>query len=247
MAVFALVRFVKAHPDFIKLRFPNRTDRKQYLEFITLSDVAQVAIADERQVVGLQVIGCELFFELQLHRSQIGVDAFEINIAADLERGADDVVFQIGGQQPHCRSDTGIRRHDHFGEAEHGGDFDPVQRAGAPEGDKGKLTRVDPLLHRARADRVRHIAVDHCQHPFGGVELVHAKRVGERLDCAVRGAFVELHTPAKEVVFVEAPEDEVRVSHGRLGAAAAVSGWARHGAGTPRSDAERTAVIDIGD
>ena len=68
-----------------------------------------------------------------------------------------------------------MRRHDHFGDREHSGHVRCLQRPAAAEGHQRKVTRVQPLLHGARADRVRHIGVDDRHDPLGGSQPVHAQ------------------------------------------------------------------------
>ena len=74
-----------------------------------------------------------------------------------------------------------------------------------------------------------------------------AERLGDLLlDRALGGRDVELHLPAEEILRIEHAEHEVGVGRRRLGAAAAVAGRARIGAGAARPDAQ-LAEFDRGD
>ena len=64
---------------------------------------------------------------------------------------------------------------------------------------------------------------------------------------ARRGVDVEGDLARRGSTRVEAAEDEVGVGDGRVGAAAAVAGRTRVGAGAVRTDAEHAAGVDPGD
>ena len=136
MAVFPLVRLVEALPNLLELALADDADRKRDFQLVALADVAQIAVADERHAGRFQMIGDELPAQLILHGGDVGIEPIEIDIAADLELGADGIVFQIRGQKPHGRGNARIGRHDHLPKAEHGGHFDAVQRARAAERDQ---------------------------------------------------------------------------------------------------------------
>ena len=247
MAVFPLVRLVEALPNLLELALADDADRKRDFQLVALADVAQIAVADERHAGRFQMIGDELPAQLILHGGDVGIEPIEIDIAADLELGADGIVFQIRGQKPHGRGNARIGRHDHLPKAEHGGHFDAVQRARAAERDQRKFARIDALLHRTRTDGIGHVAVDDGEHAFGRLELAHAERIGEFLDHAMGGVFIELHAAAEEIVLVEPAEHHIGVGDGRLFAAAPIRGRPRHRAGAARADPKGAALIDIGD
>ena len=66
-------------------------------------------------------------------------------------------------------------------------------------------------------------------------------------DGAPRGSGVEPHRAAEKIFGIEPAEHEIGVGHGRLGAAPAIGGRARVGAGAARADAKGAAAVDIGD
>ena len=140
----------------------------------------------------------------------------------------------------------GYRRHHDLRNIEHGGDLGAVQRACTAKSDQRKAAGIDALLNGARADRVRHVAVDDGEDAFGGFEQIEAKFGGKRGDDAVRGRSVELHAATKEILGCEAAKHDIGVRHGRLCAAASIRGRSWHCAGAPRPDAKGTAAVDIG-
>ena len=96
------------------------------------------------------------------------------------------------------------------------------------------------------------IAVDHVV-VAGGVDRVgrldqaDAERRGDSFHRLLGERPLEPHAAAEEIVRVDDAEHDVGVGHGRLAAAGAVAGWARHGAGALRPDVEQAARIDPGD
>src|SRR5215469_1751676 len=63
----------------------------------------------------------------------------------------------------------------------------------------------------------------------------------------IRGNFIECGTAAKKMTWIEITKDEIGVSDGGFGAAAAVAGWAGHRTGTFRADMQDAAGIDPAD
>ena len=121
-----------------------------------------------------------------------------------------------------------------------------MHRPGAAERDEREVPRLDPLLDRDRADRLRHLGVDHVADPLGHDFRLEVQFVGESRYGVVRGVDVERHPAARERVGLDAAEHEVGVGDGRLGAAAPVTGRTRIGAGALWADA-KPARLGIGD
>ena len=88
----------KAAPDLVELLLSKGAGGNVNLELVALADVAQIAVADERHAVGFEMIGGKLLPQVRFHGGDIGVEPVEIDTAADLELGADGVVFEIGGR-----------------------------------------------------------------------------------------------------------------------------------------------------
>ena len=118
---------------------------------------------------------------------------------------------------------------------------------GTAERDQGEVTRVDPLLHRARADRVRHVRVDDREHSRRSLAFVEADPLGQAADGRAGCIRVERHRAAEEVVAVEPAEHHVGIGHGRLDAAVSVGGGAGDRARALGTDPEPSAPIDAGD
>src|SRR6185503_15746561 len=71
VAVFALVRLVKARPDIVELLLPEGAGGNLNLELVALPDVAQIAVADERHAFSFEMIGGKLFAQVRFHRGDV--------------------------------------------------------------------------------------------------------------------------------------------------------------------------------
>lgn len=141
----------------------------------------------------------------------------------------------------------GCGGHDHARDIEHGSDLSAVERARPAEGNQREVARIEPLLHGARPDRVRHIRVQDGQHTLGGRDRLKVELAGELRDDAFCGSQVECHLPGEEVLRIESPEHEVRIGHGWLAPALGVRRRAGRQACTAPTDVEGAALVDRGD
>ena len=116
-----------------------------------------------------------------------------------------------------------------------------VQRPGAAAGDQGRLAEVDATLGGEDADRLGHMHLVNPQHrrrrlfdpePEGPCDTTL-----DRLPCEVD---VDRHPPAEVVVGIEQAEDEMGVGRRRVSTALPVTGGARIGSGTVRTDEQAT-------
>ena len=127
-------------------------------------------------------------------------------------------------------------------------DLSCVQRAGAAGGHQHEVARVETLAHRIGLDRVDHVVDGHRHDPERRLLGRQAQRLADggrhRRPGQVR---VEAHPPAQERLGTQPPQHHVGVGDGRIGAAAAVGGRSRIGAGALRADADHTTVLGGGD
>ncbi len=192
-------------------------------------------------------VAAQLSAGLGVEAREVRVEPLQVGVAVEHELVLDQVVLQVGGEEPDRRREPGEHRNQHLRDAERAGHLGRVERPGASEGDERELAGVVPLLDRSRADRVRHVVVDERDHAGGGLGDAEIELVAEPLDCRGGETRIDLHLAAEEVLGPKAAEDDVRVRHGRLLAPAPVAGGARLGAGATRPDAERAARVDVGD
>ncbi len=159
-----------------------------------------------------------------------------VDLAQEREARGGVVVLHVGLQQPDRRIDAGIERHDHARHAEVARHAAGMQRARAAEGEQLEVAQVVAAHGGDRLDRLLHLHVDDAHDAFGRGGHVHAERPGDLvLDRLARACAVSSRMrAAEEIVLAEIAEHEIAVGDGRLSAAAAVAGRARHRAGRIR-------------
>ena len=153
-------------------------------------------------------------------------------------------MLDVGDQQAHGR--RGARAH---GDQD-GGDVElrreavGVHGAGAAEGHEDEVPRVVAPLHRDPPERADHGVVGDLHDPQRHLDHVQAERVGAPLlDGPPGRGLVEAHLAAKEVVRVEAVQDEVGVGDGGLGPALPVARGGGIGASALRADPQHAARV----
>ena len=120
-----------------------------------------------------------------------------------------------------------------------------VHGTGAAEADEHEVTWVVPSLHRDEVKRVDHRGICDLDDPVRSLGDGEAERPGAALLDRPGGAFdVEPDLAAEEVRRIEPAEDDVRVGHGGLDAAAAIADRAGIGARTLRPHAQEPARVD---
>lgn len=106
----------------------------------------------------------------------------------------DQIVFEIGGQQPHGTGNTRIGRHNDLRDTDLSRDFRPVQGAGPAEGNQTEIARIDALLHRARANGIGHVGVENGEHPFSRFVHLQPQRLSQLADHLVGQCGIQLHS-----------------------------------------------------
>lgn len=97
--------------------------------------------------------------------------------------------------------------------------------AGPTEGEEGVgARRVLAAFYRVDPRRVSHVLVDDLVDAPGGPHGVEPQGTRDLLKCQQGGVAVQLHLPAEEEVGVEVAQDQIRIGHRGLLAAAAVAG-----------------------
>ena len=138
-----------------------------------------------------------------------------------------------------------MRGNEDVTEVERFGEPGGVHRSAAAEGDEGEVARIASALDRHRPDRALHRRVGDAVDAFRRSEQRQPERLGHVLPERALGARrVEPQLATDEIAGVEIAEDEIRVSHRRPFAAAAVAGWTGHRPGALRADAQHAAGVD---
>ena len=107
---------------------------------------------------------------------------------------------------------------------------------------------VEAALAGVDAEGARHVLADDVVDAPGRAQRLEPERLGDAVaDRRLGRRPVERHRAAEEEAGVEIAEHEVGVGQRRPGAAAAVAGRTRIGAGAARADAQQAAIVDLGD
>ena len=185
---------------------------------------------------------------LGLQRREGRIDRVRLKAVAGRERGAAELGAEVGHQRA-----GGAQRRAHFGNhqplaAEAPRDLDRVEARRAAAADQHRLARIDALVDRDVLDGMHHVLADDIEDGGGGLVRAHVQRGADLLGDRGRRAFrIERDGAAQEEVGIDIAKGKRRVGYGRLGAALAVAGRARHGACAVRANVEHAARIDPGD
>ena len=158
-------------------------------------------------------------------------------VADQLGERLDQVVTDRRIEQPERAHEARVAR-DHGGaHLERADDARRVQRAGTAARDEHVLAQVLAPPRRRAADGADHVLLEDRDHPERGVLRARAEAVTELGQGRARELAVERELAADQPGGRQAAEHEVRVGHGRLGAALPVADRVR--ARRPRSPARR--------
>ena len=156
-------------------------------------------------------------------------------------------MLQVRQQHAGRAEYRGFPRHQQGIDAQFPGDGHRVYRSGAAGNDHGELARVQAALHRDHRHGIAHDRVRHAVNAIGGVREGQAQGVGYAVFYGIYGRVtIQFHGPAVEVIFIQVPQHQVGIRHGRFGAAMAVTCGAGVCPGTGRPHVQHAAVIDAG-
>ena len=119
-----------------------------------------------------------------------------------------------------------------------------MQRAGAAEGDHGVVARVLAALRRDNLNCPDDVGVGDADRAVGDLFDAHAEASGKRAEGFLCGVGIDLHLAAEEGFAADRVTHKVGVGHGRLGAAALVTGRPRVGPGALGPDTQHAALVD---
>ena len=144
---------------------------------------------------------CERRAALGLERAEDVRERREVRRGGlGVERAA-EVAAEIGLEHAPRRERAGEAGHDDDVDLELLGEEGRVHRAGAAERDEREVTRLDPLGHGQRPDRLRHLRVDHVEDPFRELERLERELRARVRRRRVRAAAVssDSRPPANDV------------------------------------------------
>ena len=138
-----------------------------------------------------------------------------------------------------------IGRHDHGLDADITGVGADVKRTGAADRKESEISRVQPSADGHAADEIGHAGIEDVDDPDRRLFQAEGQRLGDALaDGLLREAPVELPRSTEEVIRVDAAEDDVRVRHGRIGAATRVRRGPGLGARALWTDFQEAGAVD---
>ena len=194
--------------------------RPRDVQFEGLAFVAQIGGEDERALrIGDAIVrqpGSCLFAH---DRHHLGNRRNRLAVEWQYAR-AREIVADIRMQNAPGREGAGIGREDDAGDVEFVGDRAGMDRTGAAEGQQREIARVEALFEQAEADCGGEAGIGDGDDAAGRALEIEAERACDLVDDrGAGGRKIERHDAAEEIIGVEPAEHQVRVGHGRLGAA----------------------------
>src|SRR5207247_3045816 len=118
-------------------------------------------------------------------------------------------------------------------------------RAGTTDREEREISRVQPSAYGHAADEIGHAGIEDVDDPDRRLFQAEGERLGDPLaDGLLREAPVEPPRSTEEVIRVDAAEDDVRVRHGRIGAATRVRRGPGLGARALWTDFQEAGAVD---
>mmetsp|Transcript_29434 Transcript_29434/g.62455 ORF Transcript_29434/g.62455 Transcript_29434/m.62455 type:complete len:721 (+) Transcript_29434:2074-4236(+) len=247
MAKLHLVLLVELRPDRLQGLLCDFTVWELDSQLVSLAHVAQVARAGEGRVLPRNAVLGELRHQLLLHILEISVDLGNVAVVVRLKLRPRGVVFQIRNKEAHGREQAGVRRDKHLVDLQHARHLSGLHGTSASKGHQSILSWVNSLLDGTGAHGVGHVGIGDGDNALGALLHGEVELLGEIRHGDARGLGIERHLSSQKVVRHEPSQDNVRVRHGGLCAAARVAGGARNGPGRAGADLERSARVLVGD
>ena len=248
VAVFGVVGAVEALGQVLDPGIVDGARRCVEAHLVALSGVAAVGEAAHQAVALGHAVRLQPLQRLAGQRLETGAEMGAVERAERLALGGDELVLHVRRQQAGGREDAGMRRHQDARDLQLHRDVAGEERAGAAGGDQGEIARVVAAPHAVELDRLDHAELLDLQRAERGLLQRHVEGRGEPLQRVPGEVGVQRHAPADQAAVGAQPaQHHLRVGRGGLGAAAAVAGRSRIGAGRLRPDAVDAAVVDMGD
>ena len=111
---------------------------------------------------------------------------------------ADELVGEVGGEEPGRGDDARVRRHEDAGDLELERDVAREQRPGAARRDEGELAGVVAAAHGVQLDRLRHPVLLELERAERGLLDRHPEALGDAGHRGPPEALVEEHLAAEE-------------------------------------------------
>ena len=191
MAVLALVRGVES------LRQPGRpvvvelAARDVEADLIALADVPAVGETPHDPPVVRDAVSLELRRGLCRQLVEACAETFAVERLQEVALGGDELVLEVGGEQPGRGRDPRMGRDEHPRDLELDRDVAGEQRARAAGGDERELARVVAAPHGVDLDRLRHRELLNLERPERRLLDGHAEPIRDPLHRGRRELDVE--------------------------------------------------------
>ena len=173
-----------------------------------------------------------------------GIDIGRLNAVEAPEKGADELMLDVGEQHAERAEEPGDRRHDDAADPEALREAGRVHAAVAADREQAELRRVAAALRSDRLQRAHHARVGDQVDAVGGIGQGQVELRSERahrVTCLVVG---QREIAADQRRGIQVTQQQVGVGHRRLGAAAVVADRPRLGAGAARADLHAAGGVD---
>ena len=161
---------------------------------------------------------------------------------------AQRLVGERSPEETDGRADTSSRGYQQLVDAELLAQSPRMEGCAATEGDHGEPRDVFAILHGMNPGGVGHVLVDHFGNSDGRRFDIHLERGGDMVgQCCMGRLLDQVDAWSAERIGGEAPEDQIGVGYRGSGAAEAVGGRARFGAGTEGADPDLAEHVHSGD
>src|SRR5215467_4408359 len=122
-----------------------------------------------------------------------------------------------------------------------------MHRATSTKGHNSKVARITSLSHRNQFEQVDHISIGYADDAQGRFLNADPQRTCYGCHCFARTRNVEANAATQEIHWVDAPDDNIGISHCGFASSMPVGSRARFGTCAAGSDFERASWVDPGD
>ena len=182
---------------------------------------------------------------LHLEPAKYRVQRCAVDVGPPRKVGLREVVLDVGHQQPRGAEQAGHERDHDAPDPHRVRELHGVYRSAAAERDQREFTHAAPALRGNRLDRTRHRRIgDHVNAPRGVRDAASERRCDVLANCPRRALGVDRHGTAQQSRRAQVAEHDIRVGHGRLGAAQCVACRPRNGSGAARPHCDAADRVD---
>ena len=194
-----------------------------------------------------EALGGEQALGLFDHGFEHAREGLGLGLVEAAVEGADQLVLDIGKQEPEGAEQAGDGRHDDARHVECLGHARRMHPAVAADGDEGQSGRIASALDGNTPHGAHHVGADQAVNAIGRLNHILVEIAGQASQCLGRPVHADRQVAPHQLGGIEIAEDEVGVGHGRLASATVVAGRSGYGAGAARADLDSPRHVGRGD